>query len=244
MASFSFKKGVRRATHWTFGLALIPSVWATWRQTGMMVADLGAEGVRSWWRYLAGVGIYLSVERLLKRPMWLYVFGHELTHAVSGLLAGARIHSFKASAHKGEVRLSKSNAFIALSPYIIPIYAVGIIVLYATTKVWWNHPLLVQTFQFLLGMALAFHISLTISAIHGRQTDLKVVGFFLSGVLILLGNALILGLLGVSLFSKTPTLATYAAGIGKETIFVWKTGLGFTVSEVKRLNHNLKTQRN
>src|SRR6185436_4042264 len=129
-------------------------------------------------------------ERLLERPMWLYVFGHELTHAASGLLFGAKIHSFKAKSTGGEVRLSKSNAFIALSPYIFPVYALVLIAIYAVTRHWWDPPQLKPVFQFLLGLTVAFHAMLTFSAIHKHQTDLKVLGFFLSGVLIVFGNVL------------------------------------------------------
>jgi hypothetical protein len=187
-----------------------------------MVTAVVSEGLRSWWIYAGGVLLYILFERFLTKPMWVYVVGHELTHAVSGLISGAKIHSFKAGARGGEVQLSKTNAFIALSPYILPFYTVAVIVFYAILRRWWDIPKLHYTFEFLVGMTLAFHLSLTVSAIHAHQPDLKVLGFFLSGVLILLGNALILGLLGVTLFKKTPTLPHYAAGMGRETLIVWK----------------------
>jgi len=51
--------------------------------------DLGGDPFR---RSLLGV-IYL----LLPKPMWIYVFGHELTHAVWTWLMGGRVKKFKAS---------------------------------------------------------------------------------------------------------------------------------------------------
>lgn len=200
-----------------------------------MGSQLGEEGVRSWWRYAVGAGGYLLVERLLKKPMWLYVVGHELTHAVSGLMSGAEVHSFKATSRGGEVRLSKSNLFIALSPYIVPLYAVIILGIYAFTNVFIPKREITWTFQVLLGAALAFHWSLTFTAFHSHQSDLKVVGFFLSGVLIALGNSLIIGVLGVTLFVKTPTLKDFSKSIVKESSHLWWTG-------IKIMGHQISKQ--
>lgn len=208
--------------HWILALLLLPSLWATLHQTGLMIPSLMAEGFRSWWRYAAGAVIYVLVERLLVKPMWLYVVGHELTHVFTGVLSGARVHSFEAKSNGGQVKLSKSNAVIALSPYIVPFYGLGLILVYVVTRHWWNPPQLRLVFQFLLGAALAFHISLTVSAIHKHQSDLKVLGFFLSGVLILMGNLLILAALGISLFSKTPTFSAYGTALMKDTVGAWK----------------------
>jgi hypothetical protein len=163
----------------------------------------------------------------LTKPLWLYVVGHELTHVVSGLLSGAKIYSMKAGSKAGEVQLSKSNAFIALSPYVVPFYTAVLVALYAAAHRWWNPPAVLPTFQVLLGATLAFHFSLTFSAIHGQQSDLKVVGFFLSTVLIAIGNALILGVLAVSLFAKTPTLRHYFMETGRRTWSIWQSGFEF-----------------
>lgn len=231
-------KGLQRLSRWALGLTLLPLVWSVGNSLAGMIPAVGMEGFQSWWRYAAGAAVYIAIERLFQKPMWLYVVGHELTHAVTGLLSGAKIHSFKAHSDGGEVRLSKSNAFIALSPYVVPLYATLVIGIYAAVRHWWAHPGVVQGFQFLLGAALAFHVSLTVSAMHRRQTDLKVLGFFLSGVLILLGNSLIFAVLGISLFTKTPTFPQFARVVGTETLIVWKKGWVFAVDEVKRLNEN------
>lgn len=210
-----------RLSRWFLALALLPCLWAVLHQTGLLLPSLLKEGARAWWLYLAGILSYLLFERLLTKPMWLYVFGHEMTHALTGILSGAKVHAFKAKSSGGEVRLSKSNAFVALSPYIVPIYLLGVVLIYTVTRRWWNPPQLLPVFQFLLGSALAFHISLTISAIHRRQPDLKVLGFFLSGVLILLGNTLIVAFLGIGLFSKTPTFSSFTKAVGTETWSGW-----------------------
>lgn len=221
---------------WAFAVLLFPCIWAVAHQLWLMGPTLGREGVAAWGFYALGALAYLAFEKLIRRPMWLYVFGHELTHAFTGLLSGARIHSFKAGTKGGEVRLSKSNAFIALSPYIFPLYAIGVVVIFAGIQHFWPKRETMWIFQFLLGMAMAFHISLTFAAFHKHQSDLKVLGFFLSGTLIVLGNSLILGILGVSLFTKTPTLPQFATSIASETTGIWMRGLEVMKNEtLKRL---------
>ncbi|MBV9079587.1 MAG: hypothetical protein JO102_00545, partial [Elusimicrobia bacterium] len=106
------KKVIERVTRWAIGVALFPVLWSLGHRLSEMAPLVAAEGVRSWWLYAAGALSYLVLERVTARPMWLYVVGHELTHAASGLLSGARIYSLRAGSHGGEVELSKSNGFI------------------------------------------------------------------------------------------------------------------------------------
>src|SRR5689334_1112408 len=191
---------IRRFFYWTLGFALLPFLWVSLREVVMMVPSVLSEGIRTWWLYALGAVAYFILEKLLSKPMTLYVVGHELTHMLSGLLSGARIHSFKAGSKGGEVKMSKSNLFVALSPYIVPIYTLLVILLFAIVRIWWKDPLLSHFFQFFLGATLAFHLSMTAAAIHRKQPDLKFMGIFLSTVLIAIGNTLILGVFCVSLF--------------------------------------------
>ena len=233
----AFKKAIQRVSRWAMAMALLPVLWVLCHQIVRMAPSLEKEGFSAWWLYAAGAAGYLAVEKLIARPMWLYVFGHELTHAVTGLLTGARVHSFKASSKGGEVHLSKSNVFIALSPYVVPFYAVVLVLVYAAARKWWNSPGLLPAFQVGLGAAIAFHFSHTFSALHFRQTDLKVMGFFLSGVLIAVGNTLIIGLLAVCLFQRTPSLREFALETTRETGTIYLRGLRVIAAEVKRLTH-------
>jgi hypothetical protein len=233
----AFKRAVRTLSRWAIGIALLPLLWVLVRKLTGMMSAVAAEGYKTWWLYLAGATSYLAAERILSKPMWLYIVGHELTHALSGLLSGARIYSMRAGTKGGEVQLSKSNAFIALSPYIVPFYAALVVIAYAAARRWWAGGNVLPAFQALLGASLAFHFSLTFSALHGQQSDLKVVGFFLSGVVIAIGNILILSLLAVSLFAKTPTLKMFLKETGRETTMIWLKGLGYATNKtVKRFN--------
>ncbi len=215
---------LRRFFCWFIGLCLLPFLWAVLRELALMVPPVLSLGVKAWWLYALGAVVYFLVEKVFTKPMTLYVYGHELTHAFSGMLSGAKIHSLKASSKGGEVRMSKSNLFVALSPYIIPLYTLLVVLLFVLIRLWWKDPLLTRFFQFLVGASLAFHLSMTITAIHRKQPDLKMAGIFLSTVLITTANALILGVFCVSLFKKTPTLKQFSTHLGKETFRVWKSG--------------------
>ncbi|MFN0117039.1 MAG: hypothetical protein ACKVQC_01930 [Elusimicrobiota bacterium] len=215
------KKGISRLSRWTMGVILLPLAWGLSLGLYQVAFSVTQSGWKTLWIYLVGAGFYFVIEKWVAKPMWLYVFGHESTHVVSGLLTGAKIHSFKATSKGGEVHLSKSNAFIALSPYILPFYTAVIILLYALVRHFWTHPYLLPSFQFLMGATLMFHISMTFSAVHHHQPDLKVLGLFLSGVLIFIGNILILGLLGVTLFQSAPKMRDYMKTVAKETGYAW-----------------------
>ena len=42
----------------------------------------------------SGVVLWLVTFFGLPRPLWLYVFGHELTHAIWVMIMGGRVHRF------------------------------------------------------------------------------------------------------------------------------------------------------
>lgn len=122
---------------------------------------------------LVGLGVWVVFYLQLPRPMWLYVLGHELTHAVSAWMCGARVQSFKVNSRGGEVRVNKSNAFIALSPYFLPIYSIlwslimGL-VHWRWGQAWWVMPL----YQAGLGLTYGFHVTMTAVILRIRQPDL------------------------------------------------------------------------
>lgn len=239
---FQFVKNTfRHFIHWGIAMALLPFLWSCLKNLFLMFPSFRFEKINSWWLFGCGMSAYFTIEHFLVKPMGLYVFGHEMTHVVSGVLSGAKIHSFKSSAKGGEVRLSKKNTFIALSPYIIPLYSITVLALYAVLKNWVFSPALIWSFQLLMGASLAFHLSMTFSAVHRKQPDLKFRGFFLSIVLIAIGNSLIFGLMMVGLFDHTPTLPKYLASILKETMHVWRLLWKFSITLIHQIPHIFQT---
>ena len=149
-----------------------------------------------WVPLLAGASCWIVIYALLPRPMWLYVFGHELTHAVWVWIFGGKVRRFKATSKGGQVVVTKNNALISLAPYFFPIYVLAIACLFSAGYVWFGWTRYLAYFHLLIGAAYAFHITLTAQVLQTRQTDLTRHGYFFSGVVIWLANVgfLVLGL--------------------------------------------------
>jgi len=147
-----------------------------------------------------GFAAYGSIRFFLKRPLRTYVFGHELTHALAAVLTGARIYRFRAGPSSGHVSLSKSNLFIALAPYFIPLYAVMILGGWGLANLWKDFSVVRPGVVLAIGASLAFHLDLTAFSIRQNQPDLRYAGTFFSLVVIALTNILVLVLFLKGLF--------------------------------------------
>jgi hypothetical protein len=184
------------------------AVWLVMRQTG------GAD--RIWLPMLAGAASWIVIFLLLPKPMWVYVFGHELTHAVWTWIFGGSIKQFKAGSEGGHVIATKSNFLIVLAPYFFPLYAImlGLVFLVCELVGAW-HTSWLPWFHLLLGAAYAFHLTLTWHILKTRQTDITSQGYLFSAVVIFLGNAFVL-LLAV------PLLMPHGSGHGLvEALVSW-----------------------
>jgi hypothetical protein len=134
-------------------------------------------------------------------PKWLtvYVFGHELTHALMVKIMGGRVSEFRVGRDGGYIVSSKINTWIALAPYFIPIYSVFVIVAYgliaAVHDLQPHAELATGILYGLLGLTWGFHASFTLSMIPRGQTDLAYGGTFFSLTVIYLMNLVVLSLL-------------------------------------------------
>jgi len=149
---------------------------------------------------LAGAGCWAVIYLLLPKPMWVYVFGHELTHAVWTVACGGRVTKFKAGSGGGHVVVTKNNFLIALAPYFFPFYAVGVVAVFGVGHWIWNWQQYLVWFHLCLGAAYAFHVTLTMHILQTRQTDITQQGYFFSAVIVFLGNISVL-LLGIPLLA-------------------------------------------
>ena len=140
--------------------------------------------------------------------MWVYVVGHELTHALWTCLFGGKVKRFHASAKGGQVDVTKSNFLITLAPYFFPLYAAAVVLVFAVGQVIWGWAAYRLWFHFLLGFACAFHVSLTWQVLKTSQSDITQHGYLFSAVVIWLGHA---GLLLVGLPVLTGQVAVTTA---------------------------------
>jgi hypothetical protein len=162
------------------------------------------------WFFSLGALLWLIAFFGLPRPSLLYVFGHELTHALWVWLMGGRVRRFHVSREGGHVVTTKANFWIALAPYFFPIYSILAIGIYGALSFFFN----VQPYGRLLyaavGATWAFHFTFTCWMITKNQTDLSDQGTFFSLVLIYLMNLLLLSIMLV-LASPQITFASFGA---------------------------------
>jgi len=184
------------------------------------------------WGLLGGFSIWVLVYALLPRPVWSYVLAHELTHALWGMLMGARVKRMKVSQAGGSVTLSKTNFLIALAPYIFPFYAMLVALLYLVLG--WFYP--VRAYEWLwfgaIGLTWGFHLTFTVSTLMEKQSDIQMYGAFVSYVFILLVNVtglclLVAAVSSVRFFDMAGFLVTHTttayrvAGHGGVAFFRW-----------------------
>ena len=183
-------------------------------------AGYGADTV--WIPLLGGAACWIVIFMLLPKPMWIYVFGHELTHALWTWLFGGEVKKMKVTSKGGHVVISKTNFLIALAPYFFPLYAVIVIAVFALGNFIWNWHGYLVWFYLLLGAAYAFHVTLTFHVLKTQQSDITSQGYLFSAVVIFLGNALVL-LVGVPLLAQRPEIFKILGLWCAETekVFLW-----------------------
>jgi len=172
-------------------LALLPllagEIWAL-IELARLAASQGKWSDTWVFALVAGSAIWLAVFLLLPRPMWLYVLGHEFTHALAAMLAGGKVTAFKVTSKGGHIMTDRVNWWIALSPYFVPIYAFIWIALWLTINFYYPLNKWQPLLFFGIGLFWCFHLTFTVSMFHLRQTDLTSQGVIFSAVIILVFN--------------------------------------------------------
>ena len=158
-----------------------------------------------WVLFAAGAAIWVVVFLLLPKPMWVYVVGHELTHAVWVWVFGGRVKQFKATSKGGQVVVTKNNFVISLAPYFFPFYAVVVVLVFVVGHLIWDWSRFAMVFHLLLGAAYSFHVTLTIHILRTQQSDITQNGYLFSACVIFLGNLLVL-LLGLPWLTQAADL--------------------------------------
>lgn len=193
---------------------------ALWR-----VLQASGQADTFWVAVGGGAACWWVVFLLMPRPMLLYVFGHELTHALWTWLFGGRVRKFKATARGGHVITDTSNFLIVLAPYFFPLYAVMVVGAYLGGDYLWNWEAYRVWFHFLLGAAYAFHVTLTWHVLQTTQTDITSQGWVFAGVVIVLGNLLVL-LMAIPLLAGNPSFG--------QAFQWWMEATGFLVRQAVR----------
>ena len=143
-----------------------------------------AQGMLPW--FAVGFCLYVVVQVFFWRPLFLYVMGHELTHALAAVLQGGQADDLHVSTKGGQVKVNKSNFVVNLAPYFFPIYTAmaSLIWLIAADRF---RPWLAA----LIGFTLAFHFALTLFSLKQHQSDITEVGWLFAIPLIVALNLII-----------------------------------------------------
>ncbi len=172
------------------GLLLLPACWGvTWTFIdGLLEATNEVSFSAEPLALLGGIVAFVFCWLLLPPFVRTYVLGHELTHALWGLLFGARPSRLRVSASGGSVNLSKSNFLITLAPYFFPFYTF-VVALVALIVYLFVRPLpWLPVWMFLIGFTWAFHIVFTVETLTHRQPDVTTYGRLFSWSFIYLVN--------------------------------------------------------
>lgn len=166
------------------------------------------------WFFNLGAFAWLIIHFGLPKWVRIYVFGHELTHAIVVRLMGGKVaNEFLVGPEGGQIISSKINTWIALAPYFIPIYSVFCLTIYGLASLFVDlepyRETAIGILAFSLGLTWCFHVCFTISMIPKGQTDLHYGGTFFSLTVIYLMNLLVLSLL---LIIATPYVSFLSFG--------------------------------
>lgn len=147
------------------------------------------------WYTLLGSLLFcaLKITRLIDPVMvFIYVVGHELTHALAVLCSFGRVQAVKFDLSGGYVETDSDNLFIALSPYFVPLWML----------LWMGALWLVNTFYpfaeapawFHAGFGFwwCFHLFWTCWVIPREQPDMLENGFLFSMLIIIVTNIAVL----------------------------------------------------
>ncbi len=207
---------VRRVLHWGFALLMIPFCFIT---IITMTQVSGEKGVLNslWYStefvcFLTGVGSMISwflAGILNKSLLYLYVLGHEVTHAAFIYACGGRVSGIHFSTDGGYVMTNKSNILIALSPYFVPFWSIVMILCHMLVGLFWEIPAGDFILFAVLGFTWTFHIIWTVWMIPKDQPDLKEHGTFFSLMIIILANLILLSVM-ICASSSTMRLSGFA----------------------------------
>jgi hypothetical protein len=159
--------------------------------------------------FWVGVLCCIMFQIIFHKPTRTYILGHELSHAVVGILSGAKIKKFSVKKKSGSVILTKNTIWIGLAPYLFPIYTFIITIIYVFINCFIDIRKFYGYFIFIVGFSITFHITLTVHTLLAKQSDLKAYGVFPSYVLILALNTIVFTLLIALIFPKEMNIKSF-----------------------------------
>ncbi|MFU8892651.1 MAG: hypothetical protein ACNA8L_03390 [Luteolibacter sp.] len=194
---------LKSAMRIAIGLLLLPFAWITmwtfFSRLNHAAVHQDFWKASEFWHFM--IGCILLTTWLLSGFfrnffLYLYVLGHEVTHAIFVFCHLGKVSKIHVSTSGGYITTTKTNLLIALSPYFVPFYSIWVVLAHlglrhfgVISEVW------DPVFYALIGATWMFHMIWTVWMLPKDQPDLKENGTFLSLVVILLANLLVLSAL-------------------------------------------------
>lgn len=207
------------------GIALIPACWILLEtflvlfRTDTLAGDYWKS--REFAFFGLGSVLALVLFFLCRGPAlrWLYVAGHELTHALFILICrGKIVGNPHISAQGGYVVSTRTNFLISLSPYFFPFYSVIVILLWTVTN--W---VLAENYRpdaiwlyGLLGLTWTFHLAFTFWMLRMEQSDITQNGRIFSFTIIFAVNLLVISAMLI-MASPTASFGSFFTSFGRNT---------------------------
>ncbi len=183
---------------------LLPiSIITTYSFFGIVgTADLEFWLETEFWHFALGFILWIGLfttQTLRQWWLYLYVLGHELTHAIFIIASFGRIGEISISSEGGYVQTTKTSLLIALSPYFVPFWTVVLLSIYTLAAWIWSLPPMPRGVLVAMGFTWGFHLIWTIWMIPKDQPDLRENGVLFSLLFVYLINlGVILGLLSLA----------------------------------------------
>jgi len=194
---------LKRAMRWAIGALLLPFTWVTmwtfFSRLNHATVHQDFWKTSEFWYFMIGcilLSTWLLSGLLRNFFLYLYVLGHEVTHVAFVVFHLGKVTDFHVSTNGGYITTTKTNLLIALSPYFVPFYSILVVVAHVGLRYFdvisnvWD-----PVFYALIGATWMFHMIWTVWMLPKDQPDLQENGRFLSLVVILLANLLVLSAL-------------------------------------------------
>ena len=199
-------------------LILLPlTCLVVWQDVHILLGVL--EHLRAAISFFLGAAIYAAIHYRYYNFSRMYVFMHEMTHALAALLCGVRIKDVSVGKESGYVKMARTNTFIVLAPYFVPGYVVLVALVYAGVDLFMDMTPYRHFFLFALGFFMAFHFIQTFHTLwKADQPDLQLAGGkFFSCVTIILANMLVLAVVLKLLFPEAVNLTASVSQVATQT---------------------------
>ncbi len=152
--------------------------------------------------------------------LYLYVLGHELTHALFILCCFGKISAFKVGVEGGYVMTNKSNLLIALSPYFVPFWSLLLGGIIGIISYFWPFTGDEAILYLVLGLTWGAHLIWTLWMIPRDQPDLKENGTLFSLTIIYLANLAIIAAM-ICITSSQLTFLKMASDFWQNALKIW-----------------------